>query len=117
MTLPAPLLTRKCPASPLASALVSLVIAAAVATPEDAEPKAVALNVSVPSRVLLSASLGLVGGAPVRIASVPAPPASIRSTIASHAALRAAVLILKFKATSVSLLQGSPAGRCKKTDR
>src|SRR6187401_121453 len=109
MTLPAPLLTRKCPASPLASALVSLVMAAAVATPDDAEPKAVALNVSVPSSVPLSASLGLVGGAPVRIASVPAPPASIRSTIASHAALRAAVLIVKFNATAGLLERGSRA--------
>ena len=105
MTLPAPLLTRKCPAVPVASALVSLVMAFAVATPDDAAAKAVLLNVSVPSKVPLSASLGLVGGAPVRIASVPAPPAftSTSAVMASHAALRAAVLILKFKAKAFLL--------------
>ena len=95
----APAYTRKYPATPEASAFVSEVIAAAVATPDDEAPKAVALNVSVPRSAPDEAVATVAGIAPSRIAIVPAPvPPSTRSTIASHAASLAAVLILKLEA-------------------
>lgn len=87
---------RKWPAVPDASAVVSDVILLAVAVPDDDDPKAGSLKVNVPSSVPESASATLVGGDPVRTEIVPAPaPPSSKSTMASQAALRAAVEILK----------------------
>src|SRR3990167_3931478 len=84
IVVPAAFLIRKCAAVPVASILVSLVMAFAVAVPDADAPKAVVLNVSVASSVPLSASVVAAGAEPVRIASVHGGvPASIRSTMAS----------------------------------
>src|SRR5574339_454453 len=87
---------RACAAVPELSALVSEVIADAVATPDEfVAPNAGSLKVSVPSSVPVSASPTLVGCVPVRIAQVPAPaPASSESTIASPASWRTALASL-----------------------
>jgi len=77
------------------SAVVSDVIELAVHTPVDAEPKAVAPNVSVPSNVPLDASLTFVGGVLVLIAIV---PELSNAAMALAAAFRAAVAILKLLA-------------------
>jgi hypothetical protein len=96
----------KCPASPLASALVSLDIAFAVATPELAAPNAGSLIVFVPSNVPESAVAGVAGGAPVRCPIVPAPtPPSTRSTIASAIAVRADTPILMLEAITFHLVR------------
>lgn len=83
---------RKCAAVPVSSALVSDVIADAVAVAvvpsSEAAPKAGTLQVRVASRVPVAAASGS-AAVPVRISMV-AVAASNKFTIASHAAVRAA---------------------------
>jgi hypothetical protein len=62
-----PFVIRKCAAVAVASMLVSLVIALAVAVPEAAEPNAVAEKVKVAKSVPLLASVVFVGAEPVRM--------------------------------------------------
>ena len=66
ITVPAPDLIRQYPHVPVASIDESEVIAAAVAVPPEDAPKDVALKVVVARSVPLSASVVLVGAAPVR---------------------------------------------------
>jgi hypothetical protein len=96
IAVPPPEYARNQPAVPVASADVSDVIAAAVATEGlavVAAPNAVADSGSVASSVPDAAVFAVAGCEPVRISMYPAPPTSRRSTTASHAAFAAACVI------------------------
>lgn len=102
--------TRKYPAVPLASALMSGVIALAVAVPVALAPNAVAPKVLVPSSVPEEASATLAGGAPVRMAIVPLLQ---RAVIALQAAFLGAVPNLKLLGMAdPTLATGSKSKAC-----
>jgi hypothetical protein len=88
---------RACPAVPEASAVVSDVIAFAVATPEEfVAPKAVAPKVSVPPSVPAAASATFVGWAVLRIWIVPLLRRATRASLTAclvAVACRAAIAV------------------------